>query len=69
MTIKPDDLHRCMHAYETDVEGASRLYTQETTIIEVTYRQKTERALRDYNAKIRQARESFEKNLKDAGLV
>jgi hypothetical protein len=68
MTIKPDDLRRCLRVYEIEVEEAARLHVHEVVDIETTYRHQTEQALRDHKTKVLRARESFEANLKDAGL-
>lgn len=69
MTIKPDDLRRCLRTYEHEVTTAADLLTQEMIEIELTRRQRTGEANHSYNTKIRQARETFEANLKDAGLA
>lgn len=66
---KPDDLRRCLHVYQSEVEGASRLYTMQMVDTETTYRQKKEEAERNLNSTLRQARESLMTNLRDSGLI
>lgn len=68
MTVKPDDLRRCLLVYESEIERAARFLAQQITDIETTYRRNTDSANQSHNASVRQARESLLTNLKDAGL-